>query len=180
MKNKTLEKAIALLPDNLTHVLEFGVYRGGTVRELRNNLPEKYKIFGFDSFEGLPEHWSGTSTKPKDFSTGGVIPDIPGVTFYKGWFEDTILDYLPVAEPFALLHVDCDLYSSTVTVLHSLNNFIVPGTIVVFDEWYYNHKDIEQNRQHEQKAFYEWVEKYNRDFQLYKKLEDERQLVIIK
>lgn len=177
MKNKTLEAAIQILPEGLTHVLEFGVYQGRSIRALRENLPAKYKLFGFDSFEGLPEHWTGTKTTPEQFSTQGRVPEIDGVKFYKGWFEDTIPQYLKVARPIALLHVDCDLYSSTVTVLESLKKYIVPGTVIVFDEWYYNHKDIPENRQHEQKAFYEWVEKYQLSFELLEAVEDERQLV---
>lgn len=177
MKNKTLQAAIQILPEGLTHVLEFGVYQGRSIRALRENLPTKYKLFGFDSFEGLPEHWTGTNTTPKQFSTQGRIPEVDGVKFYKGWFEDTIPQYLKVARPIALLHVDCDLYSSTVTVLESLKKYIVPGTVIVFDEWYYNHRDIPENRQHEQKAFYEWVKKYQLSFELLEAVEDERQLV---
>lgn len=177
--NKTLKRAIEILPDGPKHVLEFGVYKGGTVRQLRTDLPEDYLMFGFDSFEGLPEHWTGTNTTPGQFSTNGAIPDVPGVKFYAGWFEDTIPDYLKEADTIALLHVDCDLYSSTVTVLESLKDYIVPGTVIVFDEWYYNHRDIEANRQHEQKAFYEWIEKYNIQYKILPQIEDERRIVKI-
>jgi len=180
MMNNTLAHAITILSEELTHVLEFGVYRGATIRQLRNSLPNEYKLYGFDSFEGLPEHWTGTETTPEQFSTGGVIPDVPGVTFYKGWFEDTIPEHLKVVEPIALLHVDSDLYSSAVTILESLREYIVPGTVVVFDEWYYNHRDIEENRQHEQKAFYEWVEKYNIEYEILPQIEDERRIVVVK
>ena len=38
-------------------------------------------------------------------------------------------------EPIALLHVDSDLYSSAVTVLTLLEKQIVPGTVIVFDEY---------------------------------------------
>ena len=58
--NNTLAHAITILSEELTHVLEFGVYRGATIRQLRNSLPNEYKLYGFDSFEGLPEHGTGT------------------------------------------------------------------------------------------------------------------------
>lgn len=177
--NKTLKEAVSLIDNNYRHVLEFGVYKGGTLTQLRKDLDDSYKLFGFDSFSGLPEEWSGTKHKKGDLTTKGKIPEIQGTKIYPGWFTDTVKDYKNIAEPIALLHCDADLYSSTVTILYELNSYILPGTIIVFDEWYYNHKDIEQNRQHEQKAFYEWVEDKNREFELVDEIEEERRIVKI-
>ena len=56
--------------------------------------------------------------------------------------------------PISLLHVDCDLYSSTKTIFDRLNDWIVPGTIIVFDE-YFNYSGWEL---HEFKAFQEFRE----------------------
>jgi hypothetical protein len=177
--NKTLNQAITLINNDFTHVLEFGVNSGGTIKQLRNSLSDKYELFGFDSFEGLPEDWVGTWAKKGDMSTKGIIPNIDGVTFYKGWFTDTIPQYKQVAKTIALLHVDCDLYSSTIDVLYGLKDYIVSGTIIVFDEWYYNHNDTEQNRQHEQKAFFEWVSEFNIKYEEYSLIEDERKIIKI-
>jgi len=152
----SIEYATGLIDNTYNHVLEFGVYHGGTLLKLRQSLPEKYKIFGFDSFEGLPEDWSGTVCHKGFFSTGGNIPNIEGVTFFKGWFDDTIHDYLKIADSISLLHVDCDLYSSTKTIFNNLHPYIKVGTIIVFDEWIYNNNP--QCNDHEQKAFYEYVD----------------------
>jgi len=177
--NKTLKQAVKLISTDYKHVLEFGVYKGITLTQLRNDLDDSYQLFGFDSFEGLPEDWSFTNLKKGDLSTNGFIPNISGVKMYPGWFKDTISEYEKIAEPFALLHCDADLYSSTIDILYGLNDYIKKGTIIVFDEWYYNHNDIPQNRQHEQKAFYEWVKDKNREFELYPEVEDERKIVKI-
>lgn len=177
--NKTLDSAIKLLNNEYTHVLEFGVHSGKTISQLRNSLNSQYELFGFDSFEGLPEDWTGTWAKKGDMSTNGVIPNIERVTFYKGWFVDTIPEYKKIAQPIALLHVDCDLYSSTIDVLYGLKDFIKSGTVIVFDEWYYNHKDIEQYRDHEQKAFKEWVNEFNIQYEEYELIEDERKIIRI-
>ena len=48
-------------------------------------------------------------------------------------------------------------------MLWSLNDYIVPGTIIVFDEWIYNHRP--EYIDHEQKAFYEWVKDFSREYQ---------------
>jgi len=149
-------------------VLEFGVYRGDSLRNVMNaKLDKGRKVFGFDSFEGLPEDWSGTVCNKGFFSTEGNIPVIEGVKFYKGWFENSIPQYLNdnKNQIISVLHVDCDLYSSTKTVLYSLNEFIVPGTIICFDEWIYRKTDGAIGDDHECKCFHEWVKDCVREFE---------------
>jgi hypothetical protein len=168
-----VEKACELITTDYKHVLEFGVFRGTTIQIIKEKLNNPdYKIYGFDSFEGLPEDWvafdgnvAGEGVcKAGFFTNDGIVPDIPGITFYKGWFEDTIKEYLRIAEPIALLHVDCDLYSSTKTVLYNLNDYIKEGTIIVFDEWIYNGNPAYND--HEQKCFHEWAVDFNRYYEL--------------
>ena len=72
------------------------------------------------------------------------------IVFHKGWFNETLPSFInDHNSPISLLHVDCDIYSSTVCVLESLKDQIIDGTVVIFDEiWKYpNYK------QHEIKAF---------------------------
>lgn len=167
-----IEKACEYINIEYKHVLEFGVYQGNTIRTIKNKLQNEYDMFGFDSFEGLPEPWidengkiAGNGACVKGFfDAKGEIPNIPGIKFYKGWFEDTIKEYLKIAQPISLLHVDCDLYSSTKTVLYNLNDYIKSGTIIVFDEWFYNFDPIYND--HEQKCFYEWCEDFSREYEL--------------
>jgi hypothetical protein len=55
-----------------------------------------------------------------------------------GWFDQTLPGFKSNRiknGPIALLHVDCDLYSSTVTILNNLKDNIVPGTVIIFDEY---------------------------------------------
>ena len=66
------------------------------------------------------------------------------------------------ADTIALLHVDCDLYSSTKTIFDNLHPYIKKGTIIVFDEWCYNANPKYDD--HEQKAFYEYVDNHNVKF----------------
>jgi hypothetical protein len=56
-------------------------------------------------------------------------------------------------ESIALLHVDCDLYSSTAFVLETLADRFRTGSVIVFDE-YFNYPGW---KQHEYKAFQEHV-----------------------
>ena len=168
MSQSSLQHGLSLINTEYKHILEFGVCRGTTIRVIRQTMGKDFKVFGFDSFVGLPEPWidkEGELVHPAEyFSTNGVIPDVNGVKFYAGWFSDTMPDYLHIAQPIALLHMDCDLYSSAKEVLRTLNDYIVPGTIIVFDEWFYRHDP--QYDDHEEKAFHEWVAEFGRSYEI--------------
>ena len=178
----SVQYASTFIHPNYKHVLEFGVFEGKTINEIRQALDESYQVFGFDSFEGLPEDWENTVCMKSHFNTGGAIPDITNVKFFKGWFEDTIPEYLKEADTIGLLHLDCDLYSSTKTIFDSLHSYIKRGTIIVFDEWLYTQLDNKKGNLHEQRAFIEWVKKYDirYEFELFEDYEhDERMIVRI-
>jgi hypothetical protein len=65
------------------------------------------------------------------------LPPVRGnVRLTKGFFEDTLPGFVaqhPGAK-IALLHVDCDLYSSTVTILKNIAPMLAPGSVIIFDE----------------------------------------------
>jgi predicted O-methyltransferase YrrM len=137
--------------------LEFGVFKGYTINYMSNKITEK-TFYGFDSFEGLPEKWR-TGYDKSAFDIQGQLPIVNGnVELMKGWFDKTLPSFLESNEgPVSFLHIDCDLYSSTKTVLDLLKDRIVTGTIIVFDE-YFNYPGWEL---HEYKAFQEFVNANN-------------------
>ena len=113
--------------------LEFGVRRGTSTRVLAAAADQE--IHGFDSFEGLPEAWG--SAPAGALTTGRRLPDLgPRVRLHPGWFEDTLPPFLAAHPgPVRFANIDCDLYSSTRTVLTALAERIGPGTVLVFDEF---------------------------------------------
>ena len=117
-------------------VLEFGVATGRTLNQFAKWLPTK-PIHGFDGFVGLPEDW--TSRMRKGFFARDHLPRVrKNCQLWVGWFDKTLPGFkqkVQLTRPIALLHVDCDLYSSTVTVLTELKDNIVPGTVIIFDEY---------------------------------------------
>jgi Methyltransferase domain len=133
--------------------MEFGVYKGKSIRKIAEQ--SKAEIFGFDSFEGLPQDWI-LSYKKGDFSLKGCMPeDLPSnVKLVKGLFSESIPPFLKEHDgPAAFLHIDCDLYTSAKTVLNHLHSRVKSGTILLFDEFF----NFPQWQQHEYRAFMEFI-----------------------
>lgn len=133
-------------------VLEFGVFHGRSLNLIAAR--EQRPIFGFDSFSGIPESWGDEPAGA--YSTDGRKPAVPEhVTLIDGWFEDTLPDFAAqhAGTPAAFVHIDCDIYSSTRCVLENLDPHLVPGTILVFDDFL----GIPNARDHEFRAWNEFV-----------------------
>jgi hypothetical protein len=135
-------------------ILEFGVEKGASIATLANTAKERI-VHGFDAFLGLPEHWTGTFEQAGKFAMAGKPPAVPSnAKLHIGWFHDTLPKFLAeYKEAVAVLHVDCDIYSSTKTVFDHIGTRIQPGTTIVFDE-YFNYPGW---KNHEFKAFQEWI-----------------------
>lgn len=154
-------------------IFEFGVYQGNSVRKMAELTDSK--IFGFDSFEGLPEPWIHGR---KDFKKGhfavAQLPEVPeSVELIKGFFDKTLIPFVSkfrlTGEKIRLIHIDCDLYSSAIFVLKTLNDLIDVGTVILFDELcdfsddgsrYPNWLDGEW------KALNEWSDRFGREYEI--------------
>ena len=155
-----LGSGIAIFKLAVTHakikglVLEFGVRHGKSIRQLVQLTGQE--THGFDSFQGLPEEWHAEAKG--SYSTRGKIPKVPPlVKLHVGWFDETLPPFIEkYTAPVRLINIDCDIYSSTKTVLDTLADRIVPGTVIVFDEYIGN----EHWREDEYKAFQEAVVAY--------------------
>lgn len=157
-------------------VLEFGVFKGNSINHIASLT--NYTVYGFDSFEGLPERW-------RDGFGEGIfkvsrLPDVKAnVQLIKGWFEKTLPAFVEKNKGFvAFLHIDCDLYSSTKTVFECLAKQIAPGTVIVFDE-YLNYPGWQDG---EFKAFKEFLHQNNLNYQYigYNKFHEQVAVKILK
>ena len=119
--------------------LEFGVSQGHSFRWWVNaNKNSDSKFFGFDTFEGLPEAW-GVLYKKGDMNA--AIPNIDDkrVEFIKGLFHETFNNFTKshdlASERIRVIHLDADLFSSTLFILTSIAPFLKKGDILLFDEF---------------------------------------------
>ncbi len=147
-------------------ILEMGVCTGRTINFIAALNP-KQLIYGFDSFNGLPQPWHGRTDFP--FPTGVFgfkdprqrPPVLHNVRLIAGLFEDTLPRFqqeILGTKPISFLHIDCDIYSSTKTIFSELSHNIVEGTIILFDELY-NYPGFQD---HEFKAFQEFLASQNK------------------
>lgn len=135
--------------------LEFGVFNGSTVNYIAQQKDNE-TIYGFDSFEGLPEDWG--NIKKGTFYVENLPTVRSNVILVKGWFNETLPKFVKENnKPIAFLHVDCDIYSSAKTVFDELASNICHGTVIFFDE-YFNYPEWKDN---EYKAFQEFCDKYS-------------------
>jgi hypothetical protein len=134
--------------------LEFGVYRGDSLRIMHDALQarglDEVRLIGFDSFEGLPQLGEGDVGLPwirGDFAfsedetrtrleAAGV--DMSRVHLVKGWYRDTlsrkVVRDLAITKAGVIM-IDCDLYSSAKQALDFCAPFITDEVVVFFDDW---------------------------------------------
>lgn len=153
---------------------EFGVGHGTSLTMLRDIVPVSETIYGFDSFKGLPEPWNGL---PKGACASAAYTSLPNVKLLEGWFIDTLGEFAErhAGEFIRYAHIDCDLYSSTATVLAELNLLIVSGTVIVFDELF----GYESWQEHEHRALVEWAEECSRAYAYILRDEHQRAAIVV-
>lgn len=173
-------------------VAEFGVFYGVSAKYFAealsvfppyDSIKDDRKLLLFDSFEGLP-----TPQNPKDLGSpkvtsgewkaGGLKGPSPEeiradilrstplpesrLQIHPGWFRDSI-PALSASTRFALLHVDCDLYESTMDCLVPCfqNDWVSKGAMIMFDDWNSNQGSPEWG---ERKAWSELVQRFSIQF----------------
>ncbi len=130
---------LAQVADAPLTFLEFGVYRGDSLRQWAalNHHPDSV-FLGFDSFTGLPMRWRNRPAG--HFDCGGQPPAIADsrVRCIPGWFNHTLPQALASIangpERQILVHLDADLHASTLYCLTTLGTAL-GSFLVMFDEY---------------------------------------------
>jgi len=143
--------------------LEFGVYQGTSTNYISRFTHDI--IYGFDSFEGLPEKWRDGYEKGV-FNRQGSMPSVSqNVRLIKGWFHDTLPDFMKGInnQKISFLHIDSDLYSSAKFVLDLVKDSLDEDCVVIFDELFnFPQYDSETC---ELRAFYEFITENEVDYE---------------
>ena len=132
---------------------EFGCHSGRTFSAAVNAANyvglDEAKFFAFDSFKGLPatSEIEDGIFQEGEFCTSalefkkiikkktGLILDSKNII--EGFYADSLSISLQKSLPrVGIVHIDVDLYSSSVEVLEFIKPLIVTGSILMFDDWY--------------------------------------------
>jgi|GEM_PF-1837222 len=130
--------------------LEFGVFRGemmyAAAQILKGNLDH---LFGFDTFQGLPEP-TGTDSEQFVFEQTGFMScpekDVSDLleksphTLVKGDFrEPSVISEITKSlsgHKASVVSIDCNWPSSVLAALKTTAPFLVNGSIVYFDDYF--------------------------------------------
>lgn len=142
--------------------LEFGVYKGTSINYIASKT--EGAVYGFDSFEGLPEDWRPKYDKGA-FDLGGDIPTFnSNVVAVKGYFDATLESFLATHDgEIGFVHIDCDLYSSAKYVLDTIKDRLADGCIILFDELV--NFEYFEGPTSELRALYEWTKENDIKFE---------------
>lgn len=138
-------------------VLEFGVYKGTSLVRLLSfrdllECESSRKVIGFDIFGKFPDQLSLESDKEfvQQFETAGgeginknEFENLLNIKGFRNFslIEGDILKTLPqylMEHPslkIAMLHIDVDVYEPSKAILESLWSKIVPGGILMLDDY---------------------------------------------
>jgi predicted O-methyltransferase YrrM len=160
--------------------LEFGVCFGSSMACMHDALTETgesaVRLFGFDSFEGLPEEASGQDgdlwtpgqlASPIEFASQlmtrrGV--DWKRTFLIRGWFSQTLTKDLVWQFRIGnvgIVMIDSDLYISAKQALTFVAPLLASHSIIMFDDWKCG--GLDERNLGEKKAFDEFMEE-NPDF----------------
>lgn len=156
-------------PRELGNFYEFGTFKGksliafGHLKKLYSTFfPElkKTKMYSFDSFKGLPDSkldhndpvWQkGEFCGTLDEVKKNVSSYALRVEYVEGYYENSLNDELlekMIQNPPSIIHIDVDIYSSTIAVLKWLDKLALPMSTYIFDDiWALgNHPDLGEQR----------------------------------
>ena len=135
------------------------------------------RFFAFDSFAGLPsvedkdipEHWGkGAFACPDDVFRSNLVSagvNLQDVLLVPGFYDKTLNAETKASHNLryaSIVHIDCDLYESTILALDFVTDLLRNGTVIVFDDWFFNNGRRDRG---EQRACAEWLQR-NRHIEL--------------
>jgi hypothetical protein len=166
-------------------VVEFGTCTGFTARticDLMNSRDFEEHLYMYDSFEGLPETTGTPDEQSYEVQTNKVwhsgamavppryeekiwealvtVRPAEKLHIVKGFYDQTLDAGLP-NEKCSLIHIDCDIYTSTKYVLEKLaeKDLYQDGCVIMFDDWNCNRANPNMG---ERRALREFLEKFPR------------------
>lgn len=133
-------------------IVETGCWRGGMSGAMATVAPGHHSVL-FDSFEGLPDpgdddgaeakrwsrevrHWNNCTADEAAAHEAMRRCGSSDHEIIRGWFDDTVPVWAADQRPVAVLRLDGDWYESTMVSLQNLFPLVVPGGVVIIDDYF--------------------------------------------
>jgi hypothetical protein len=112
--------------------LEFGVGSGASINYI-SQFANGGVVYGFDSFQGLPEKWID-GYEAGSFTRHGSSPPVnPNVELVIDVYSNSLVPFLQSQnKKISFVHIDCVVYSSTKFVLDSIKPYLDDNCVIVF------------------------------------------------
>jgi hypothetical protein len=157
---------------------EFGLFRGFSFwfaeQISREYTGSSFRLFGFDSFQGLPP--PQLNVEAAVFDKGDFCAsyesvtnslkkwkaDLSRISLHKGFYSNALFERFRESEeflPISICLIDVDLYESCVPVLDFIKDFLVEGSILLFDDYNQFGEVGQDNSSGERKALSEFERK---------------------
>ena len=135
------------------------------------SIKKSMRYFAFDSFKGLPEiktsdtehsrFHKGRFESSKNFfltnCKNNYVNTKKTITI-EGFYENSLTNAMRKEHQLnaaSIIMIDCDLYSSTKSVLNFITPLLRNGTVLIFDDWFAYKGSPNEG---EQKATKEWLQ----------------------
>lgn len=137
-----LRNLCSLVKDIEGDIVECGSYRCSSAYIMADQLLDgERKLHIFDSFEGLSEpspvdgsYWHTGDLRVAEQDCRRVLERFqPAVNFYKGWIPSRFPEITDLK--FSLVHIDVDLYEPTRSSIEFLYPRMLPGAVLVLDDY---------------------------------------------
>jgi len=141
--------------DGTSFVRAHTAYRRWSRFAKERGLPLRYqRMFAFDSFQGLPDLTPEDRLEGYDAVQAGLFRceqavfrenlraagiDLAGLVVVPGPYAETLREDAKerlAIPPAAVVHVDCDLYSSATLALEFVTDLVQDGTLLLFDDYF--------------------------------------------
>lgn len=167
---------------------EFGMFRGYSMwwadRLAREFGAKGFTYYGFDSFAGLPlpelEEERSIFFKGQFGASYDVVvrnltkweADLTKIKLFKGWYSEDLFTKIKAENNLSKASVcliDVDLYDSCVPVLEFVRHYLVPGSILIFDDWDQLRKQLGPDAQDDSTGERRAVKEFESRYPMFKK-----------
>jgi len=123
------------------NMAEIGVYRGASAFVAGKAVDFSKKFYLFDTFEGLPKtdpkndpYWKEGDMDEPDYQEVKNFLSQDCFSFHKGYFPETAKE-IGIDEKFAFVHIDGDIYQTTVDACKFFYPRMSLGAYMMFDDY---------------------------------------------